>query len=77
VLFNNAVNLPEFAIALSGKSTFNSDINYDGKVSTGDLGSLNQAKLKYDPTADIDGNGVINNLDVSVLLSENKMSVFA
>jgi len=81
VLFTNAVNLPEFAIALSGKSTFNSDINYDGKVNTGDLGSLNQARVNYnkgilDPTADINGDGIINNLDVSVLLSENKQSVF-
>jgi hypothetical protein len=81
VLFTNALDLPEFAIALSGKSTFNSDINYDGKVNTGDLGSLNQAAKNYklgifDPTTDINGDGMINSLDVSVLLSENKMSVF-
>ncbi|MFM7572519.1 MAG: hypothetical protein ACKO4S_05180, partial [Snowella sp.] len=81
VLFTNAVNLPEFAIALSGKSTFNSDINYDGIVGTGDLGPLNQARANYkkgilDPTADINGDGMINSLDVSVLSSENKQSVF-
>jgi hypothetical protein len=81
VLFTNALDLPEFAIALSGKSTFNSDINYNGIVNTGDLGALNQARSNYnkgilDPTADINGDGMINSLDVSVLLSENKQSVF-
>jgi hypothetical protein len=80
VLFTNALDLPEFAIALSGKSTFNSDINYNGIVNTGDLGALNQARSNYnkgilDPTADINGDGMINSLDISVLLSENKMSV--
>ena len=80
VLFTNAVDIPEFAIALSGKSTFNSDINYNGIVNTGDLGALNQARVNYnkgilDPTADINGDGIINSLDISVLLSENKMSV--
>jgi hypothetical protein len=81
VLFTNALDLPEFAIALSGKSTFNSDINYNGIVNTGDLGPLNLARKNYnqgifDPTADINGDGMINSLDVSVLLSENKQSVF-
>ena len=82
VLFTNAVNLPEFAIALSGKSTFNSDVNYDGKVGVDDLGSLNQGKANlkkgiYDPTADITGDGLFNNLDVAMLQSENKLSLFA
>jgi hypothetical protein len=82
VLFTNAVNLPEFAIALSGKSTFNSDVNYDGKVRVDDLGSLNQGKANlkkgiYDPTADITGDGLFNNLDVAMLQSENKLSLFA
>jgi hypothetical protein len=79
---SNAVNSPELAIALSGKSTFNSDVNYDGKVNTGDLGSLNQARMNYnkgilDPTADITGDGLFNNLDVAMLQSENKLSLFA
>jgi hypothetical protein len=82
VLVSNAVNSPELAIALSGKSTFNSDVNYDGKVNTGDLGSLNQARMNYnkgilDPTADITGDGLFNNLDVAMLQSENKLSLFA
>ena len=80
VLFTNAVDIPEFAIALSGKSTFNSDINYDGKVNTGDLGSLNQATKNYkqkifDPTADINGDGLFSNADVLMLQSENKSFV--
>jgi hypothetical protein len=82
VLVTNAVNSPELAIALSGQSTFNSDVNYDGKVGAGDLGSLNQGKANlnkgiYDPTADINGDGLFNNLDVAMLQSENKLSLFA
>jgi hypothetical protein len=82
VLVSNAVNSPELAIALVGQSTFNSDVNYDGKVGTGDLGSLNQGKANlkkgiYDPTADINGDGLFNNLDVAILQSENKLSLFA
>ncbi|MFM7573716.1 MAG: hypothetical protein ACKO4S_11380 [Snowella sp.] len=82
VLVSNAVNSPELAIALVGQSTFNSDVNYDGKVGTGDLGSLNQGKANlkkgiYDPTADINGDSLFNNLDVAMLQSENKLSLFA
>jgi len=82
VLVTNAINSPELAIALSGKSTFNSDVNYDGKVRVDDLGSLNQGKANlkkgiYDPTADITGDGLFNNLDVAMLQSENKLSLFA
>ena len=82
VLVSNAVNSPELAISLVGQSTFNSDVNYDGKVGTGDLGSLNQGKANlkkgiYDPTADINGDGLFNNLDVAILQSENKLSLFA
>ena len=82
ILVTNAINSPELAIALSGKSTFNSDVNYDGKVGAGDLGSLNQGKANlnegiYDPTAHINGDGFFNNLDVAMLQSENKLSLFA
>ena len=82
VLVTNAINAPELAIALTGQSTFNSDINYDGKVGVSDLGSLNQGKANlnqgiYDPTADINGDGLFNTLDVTLLQSENKFSLFA
>jgi hypothetical protein len=65
---------------LSGKSTFNSDINYDGKVNTGDLGSLNQAKTNFnkgifDATADINGDGLINTLDASALTADIKLKL--
>ncbi len=75
VLFTNALNLPEYAIALSGKSTFNSDINYDGRVGAGDLGPLNNARRNfnngiYDGTADINGDGLINSADVTIFNSE-------
>ncbi|MFM7575620.1 MAG: dockerin type I domain-containing protein, partial [Microcystaceae cyanobacterium] len=80
ILFTNDLNLPQYAIALNGKSTFNSDINYDGQVGAGDLGALNNASKNfkngiYDPTADIDGNGLINSADLTVLLSENKLKL--
>ncbi|PZV25436.1 MAG: hypothetical protein DCF12_14945 [Snowella sp.] len=81
VLFTNDPYNSQYAIALSGKSTFNSDINYDGKVNTGDLGPLNLARKNYnqgifDPTADINGDGLFNNADVLMLQSENKQSLF-
>jgi hypothetical protein len=51
-------------------------------VRVDDLGSLNQGKANlkkgiYDPTADITWDGLFNNLDVAMLQSENKLSLFA
>ncbi|MFM7371402.1 MAG: hypothetical protein ACKO2Z_27145, partial [Sphaerospermopsis kisseleviana] len=75
VLSTNVPNFTQYAIALSGKSTFNSDINYDGRVGTGDLGPLNNARRNfnngiYDGTADINGDGLINNNDLIIFNSE-------
>ncbi|WP_217359757.1 dockerin type I domain-containing protein, partial [Dolichospermum sp. UHCC 0352] len=80
VLFTNIPNWSQYEVALSGKSTFNSDINYDGKVNTGDLGSLNQAKTNFDngifdATADITGDGFINTLDASALIADIKLKL--
>nr|WP_168652943.1 MULTISPECIES: choice-of-anchor L domain-containing protein [unclassified Dolichospermum] len=80
VLFTNIPNWSQYEVALSGKSTFNSDINYDGKVNTGDLGSLNQAKKNFDngifdATADITGDGFINTLDASALTADIKLKL--
>ncbi|MBD2138145.1 hypothetical protein H6F32_11215 [Anabaena sp. FACHB-1237] len=80
VLFTNDPYNSQYAIALSGKSTFNSDINYDGRVGAGDLGALNNARknLKngiYDGTADINGDYLIDNADLTVFNSERNLSL--
>ncbi|MTJ43417.1 hypothetical protein FJR39_09480 [Dolichospermum flos-aquae UHCC 0037] len=80
VLFTNVPDWSQYEVKLSGKSTFNSDINYDGKVNTGDLGSLNQAKTNFnkgifDATADINGDGLINTLDASALTADIKLKL--
>ena len=80
VLFTNIPDWSQYEVKLSGKSTFNSDINYDGKVNTGDLGSLNQAKTNFnkgifDATADINGDGLINTLDASALTADIKLKL--
>ena len=72
-IISNAVNSSEMFVSLSGKSTFDSDITYDGLVSFGDLGPLNaywgseSSNANFDATADINGDGVINGNDVEVL----------
>ena len=80
VLFTNVPNWSQYEVALSGKSTFNSDINYDGKVNTGDLGSLNQARTNFnkgifDATTDINGDGLINTLDASALTADIRLKL--
>ena len=80
VLFTNVPNWSQYEVALSGKSTFNSDINYDGKVNTGDLGSLNQARTNFnkgifDGTADITGDGLINTLDARALTADIRLKL--
>ena len=68
VINSNAQNNSALNIQLAGKSTFNSDISYDGKVNLTDLNTLQRPGLfgssigqtNYDPTADITGDGKIN-----------------
>jgi predicted outer membrane repeat protein len=68
VINSNAQNNSALNIQLAGKSTFNSDISYDGKVNLTDLNTLQRPGLfgsisgqtNYDPTADITGDGRIN-----------------
>lgn len=62
VLLSNSPGSPTVNIALSGASTFNSDINYDGAVNLTDLGVFNNAygAPTVDPTADINGDAAIN-----------------
>jgi hypothetical protein len=80
VLFTNIPDWSQYEVKLSGKSTFNSDINYDGKVNTGDLGSLNQARTNFnrgifDGTADITGDGLISTLDASALTADIRLKL--
>jgi hypothetical protein len=73
VIHSNAINNTAYNVALTGKSTFNSDITYNGKVDRGDLSPLQAAfnssigSPKYDPTADINGDSKINLGDFLVL----------
>ena len=82
VIHSNAINNTAYNIALTGKSTFNSDITYNGKVDRGDLAPLQAAfnssigGSKYDPTADINGDGGINLGDFLVLTSDYGLSLF-
>ncbi|TRT56563.1 MAG: hypothetical protein EWV85_08025 [Microcystis aeruginosa Ma_QC_C_20070703_M131] len=81
VIHSNAINNTAYNIALTGKSTFNSDITYNGKVDRGDLAPLQAAfnssigSPKYDPTADINGDGGINLGDFLVLTSDYGLSL--
>ena len=73
VITSNATNNSELSVSLAGKSTFNSDINYDGVVSFGDLGLLNvnwgseSTDANWDATSDINGDGFVNSNDIDVL----------
>ena len=66
----------EIPVRLVGKSTFNSDINYDGFVSFADLGPLNSAwntnssDANWNPTADINGDGFVSFGDLGLLNAE-------
>jgi len=81
VIHSNAINNTAYNVALTGKSTFNSDITYNGKVDRGDLAPLQAAfnssigGSKYDPTADINGDGRINLGDFLVLNSDYGLSL--
>ncbi|MDJ0582558.1 cadherin domain-containing protein [Crocosphaera sp.] len=82
-IISNATNDPSFEINLAGKSTFNSDISYDGQVNLTDLGTLQSSGLfgsengqsNYDPTADITGDGRINLAELVPLNAEFGSSV--
>ncbi|RPH90130.1 MAG: cadherin, partial [Chroococcales cyanobacterium metabat2.561] len=82
VIHSNAINNTAYNVGLTGKSTFNSDITYNGKVDRGDLAPLQAAfnssigSPKYDPTADINGDGGINLGDFLVLNSDYGLSLF-
>ena len=81
VIHSNAINNTAYNVALTGKSTFNSDITYNGKVDRGDLAPLQAAfnssigNPKYDPTADINGDSKINLGDFLVLNSDYGLSL--
>ncbi|PNW37120.1 UNVERIFIED_CONTAM: hypothetical protein BEN50_01980 [Euhalothece sp. KZN 001] len=67
VINSNAVNDPDVEVSLLGKSTYNSDINYDGTVDLNDLAVLEGVTFPsrvgeagYEATADINGDGNIN-----------------
>jgi hypothetical protein len=78
IINSNAQNDSSLDIRLTGKSTFNSDISYDGRVNLTDLNILQRPGLfgssngqtNYDPTADITGDGRINLAELVPLNSE-------
>ena len=75
VINSDAVN-SAFEVHLSGRSTFNSDINYDGAVNLGDLGVFNInfgsqiGDANFDFSADINRDGRINLGDLGILNAE-------
>jgi hypothetical protein len=76
VITSNANNLPTAQVSLAGKSTFNADISYDGKVGFGDLGPLtanwnrSSTGTPWDPTADINGDGKVGFGDLGQLTAQ-------
>ncbi|MEA5537307.1 cadherin domain-containing protein [Crocosphaera sp. XPORK-15E] len=78
VINSNAQNDSSLDVRLTGKSTFNSDISYDGTVNLSDLVTLQKPGLfgsktgqtNYDPTADITGDGNINLAELVPLNAE-------
>ncbi|PNW37123.1 UNVERIFIED_CONTAM: hypothetical protein BEN50_01995 [Euhalothece sp. KZN 001] len=67
VIHSNAVNDSSFDVALAGKSTYDSDISYDGTVNLEDLAVLEQLTFpsvegdgNYHGSADVNGDGKIN-----------------
>jgi hypothetical protein len=83
VISTDSATTPQFAIRLRGASTFNSDVNYDGTVSTLDLpilsaGYRSQAgDPRYDPTADINADGAIDVFDLPILSAEYRSTIDA
>jgi len=69
-------DVAQIIVPLEGHSTFDADINYDGKVNLGDLGVLRANYLKtttslgWDPTADINQDGTINLGDYGLLRAQ-------
>ena len=80
VINSNAIN-SAFEVHLSGRSTFNSDINYDGAVELRDIEVFNAnlgseiGDANFDPTADINGDGIINSEDLEILNTEFGMLI--
>lgn len=78
IINSNANNDSSLEINLTGKSTFNSDISYDGRVNLTDLSVLlrpglfgsSNGQANYDPTADITGDGRINLAELVPLNAE-------
>ena len=80
VINSNAIN-SALEVHLSGRSTFNSDINYDGVVDSTDMDVFNAnlgnqiGDANFDPTADINGDGIIDLEDLELLNAEFGMLI--
>ncbi|PNW37122.1 UNVERIFIED_CONTAM: hypothetical protein BEN50_01990 [Euhalothece sp. KZN 001] len=77
VINSNAVNDADVEVALAGKSTYNSDVDYDGTVNLEDLAVLegvtfpsSVGDVGYEATADINGDGKINRGELIPLNAE-------
>ena len=73
VVHSDAANNPELAIGLSGQSTFDADINFDGRVDLADISRFNNyfgkrtGMADYSQAYDPNGDGIVDLGDMGVL----------
>lgn len=73
VIVSNAANTPQLSVGLAGASTFDADINYDGRVDIADVVLLDgemgahSGQASYAPAADPNGDGSIDLADFGVM----------
>ena len=81
VLVSNAANLPQVDVALSGQSTFNADICYQGKVNITDIVEFENllgtrsGDANYSASADPNGDGSIDLGDFGIMNVQYGLSI--
>ena len=81
VLVSNAANAPQVDVALAGQSTYNADINYDGKVNIADIVAFEnllgaqRGDANYSASADPSGSGSIDLGDFGIMNAQYGLSI--
>ena len=81
MLVSNAANSPQVDVALSGQSTFDADINYDGKVGIADIVQFENllgthaGEANYSASADPTGSGSIDMGDFGIMNAQYGLSI--